>query len=107
MMQTTFQEINDFLRSKLPELKQGTSIESLKVIAWVRMCNEQNKTLILGLALEQGVGCSPFCGCAANQIVQLITPELKKNFPELAHFRVHSLATLPPKEIRDNWQEQP
>ncbi|MBI5153056.1 MAG: hypothetical protein HZA36_01170 [Parcubacteria group bacterium] len=50
-MQTAIQEINDFLRSKLPELKQGTSIESLGVIAWVHKHNEPTKTIILGLAL--------------------------------------------------------
>ncbi|MEK7498580.1 MAG: hypothetical protein AAB611_01825 [Patescibacteria group bacterium] len=90
---------------KLPELKRGTSIDSLGVIAWTHKLNEQTKTVIIGLALQQGVGCSPFCGCAANQILQLLEPELRIKFPELQHFRIYSLATIPPKEIENQWKQ--
>jgi len=104
-VQTTIQEINDFLRIKLPELKQGTSVEPLDVIAWTHKLKEQNQTIIIGLALQQGVGCSPFCGCAAGQILRLLDPELKNKFPELKNFRIYSLATFPPKEIEKQWKK--
>lgn len=104
-MQTTIQEINDFLRAKLPELKIGTSIQSLSVIAWIHEHTEQNRTIILGLALQQGVGCSPFCGCAATQILQLLEPTLKTKFPELQHFRIYGRAMLPPQEIQNQWKQ--
>jgi len=103
-MKSTIQEINDFLRIKLPELKRGTSLETLGVIAWIHKYGETNKTIVFGLALQQGVGCSPFCGCAANQILQILDPELRNKFPELQHFRMYSLATLPPKEIIEQWK---
>ncbi len=104
-MQTTPKEINDFLRAKLPTLKVGTSIQSLSVIAWIHEHIEQNRTITLGLALQEGVGCSPFCGCAANQILQLLEPALKDKFQELQHFRIYGRAMLPPQEIQNQWKQ--
>lgn len=104
-MQTTIQEINDFLRIKLPELKQGTSLETLGIMAWVHKYGETNKTIVIGLALSQGVGCSPFCGCAAGRIAELLGEELKKKFPELEQFRIYGLAAFPSEEIKVSWKQ--
>ena len=35
------------------------------------------------MALGQGAGCSPFCGCASKQIAELIGDELRERFPEI------------------------
>ncbi len=87
----------------LEEIKPGIKKnETLKdVIVWVKNFNEGNGTLSLGLALGTSTGCSPFCGCAAKQIADLIGEELTEHFPEIK--RTIGTAEIPEDEVLSKW----
>lgn len=92
--------INLALKDLVPNIKQQGSTEPLGIIAWVQEL-KSNDSIIIGLALRQGVGCSPFCGCAADQLGRLLEIKLKQRFPQIN--RVRAIATYPPPEIEQFW----
>jgi Fe-S cluster biogenesis protein NfuA len=96
-------KMNEFILSEIrPRIKASPQIED--VVVWVKDYDEETGTALLGLALGDGVGCSPFCGCAANQIAQIIANELAYEFPEIK--RVVGLAEIPPEEYLKVWSEE-
>jgi Fe-S cluster biogenesis protein NfuA len=96
------EKFNNYILSDIrPRIKASPQIED--VVVWVKDFDEETGTLVLGLALGDGVGCSPFCGCAANQIAQLIANELAYEFPEIK--RVVGLAEIPPDDFLKLWNE--
>ncbi|MFN4181688.1 MAG: hypothetical protein ACK4G3_00520 [bacterium] len=93
-------EINEYLLSEIrPLIKQSPPIAD--VIVWVKDFNEESGVLHLGLALGNSTGCSPFCGCAARQIAELIGEELQAKFPEIR--RTLGIAELPEPEFLRRW----
>jgi hypothetical protein len=46
------------------------------VKVWVNKVNESRGMVYVGIALGEGLGCSPFCGCAAKQIGDQFEPFL-------------------------------
>lgn len=96
-------EMNNFILSDIrPRIKISPQISD--VVVWVKKYDENTSTVYLGLALGNGVGCSPFCGCAANQIADLIGRELVEVFPEIK--RVVGLADIPPDEFIKVWETE-
>lgn len=103
-MNTLENDINEFLRTTVPTIKQGTTEASLEIIVWVRILNRTNQTIILGFALGNNAGCSPFCKCAESQLLRLLTPKLKTQFPEITEYRIYGVATIPPNEVVAKWK---
>ncbi len=94
------EEINGYIFEEIrPLIKQSPQVQD--VIVWAKDFNEENGTLYLGLALGNSTGCSPFCGCAARQIAELIGEELQMKFPEIR--RTLGFAELPEPEILNRW----
>jgi hypothetical protein len=46
------------------------------VKVWVNRINEDRGLMYVGISLGEGLGCSPFCGCAAKQIGDQFEPFL-------------------------------
>ena len=46
------------------------------VKVWVNRINEERGMMYVGISLGEGLGCSPFCGCAAKQIGDQFEPFL-------------------------------
>ncbi|MBM2826194.1 MAG: hypothetical protein HW403_258 [Dehalococcoidia bacterium] len=65
------------------------------VSVWLERVNGERGVLHMGVALGQGLGCSPFCGCAAKQLGDQFEPFLMERLPWLT--RVIAEAE-PPKE---------
>lgn len=55
------------------------------------------------MTLGNSAGCSPFCGCAARQVAEVIGEELKKGFPDIV--QAVGLAEIPPDEIAKEWKK--
>lgn len=85
-----------------PRIKASPQIEN--VIVWLKKFDKETGTAYLGLALGNGVGCSPFCGCAAGQIAELIGQEISREFPEVK--RVVGLADIPEDNIIKSWNNE-
>ncbi len=97
------EEMNSFiLREIKPRIKESPGIQD--VIVWVKKFDPETGTVYLGLALGNGIGCSPFCGCAANQIAELIGEELASEFPEIK--RVVGLADIPSDDVIKMWEAE-
>ena len=62
---------------------------------WLERVNGERGVIHLGIALGEGLGCSPFCGCAAKQLGDQFEPFLMERLPWLT--RVIAEAE-PPKE---------
>lgn len=100
-MATTTQEIDDFLRKSVkPRLLQNPQLKS--VIVWTISLDSQTGKTKLGMAIG-GAGCSPFCGCAAQQLADMIAIELGKRFPDIT--KVIGEAALPSQQIQDEWNK--
>jgi len=98
----TMESAENFLLTKIkPRFKSNPQLQ--KVIVWVKAVNASTGLVTLGLALGDGTGCSPFCGCAANQISELIEEKMLKCFPGLA--RVRGEADIPKPEVMDKWNK--
>ena len=94
--------INAFLRTKIkPRLQQHDQLKD--VIVWVDEYKPQHKVVYLGLALGKGTGCSPFCGCAANQLADQIGNFLLSAFPNEVN-AVVGRAILPPDDMKTAWK---
>lgn len=94
------EKIQEFILNDIrPRIKMSPQIKD--VIVWLKKFDEKTGTAYLGLALGDGVGCSPFCGCAANQIAEIIGYEISTEFPEVK--RVVGLADIPPDDIIKLW----
>jgi Fe-S cluster biogenesis protein NfuA len=92
--------ISGFVQEEIRPLIKNHEI--LKdVVVWVKDFNEDSGTVSLGLALGSSTGCSPFCGCAASQIAELIGEELQVKFPEVK--RAVGIAAIPEDEILTAW----
>ena len=97
------ERMEEFLLEDIrPRMKASPQISD--VVVWIKEFDEETGTLHLGLALSAGVGCSPFCGCAARQIAELIGYELSQKFPEIK--RVVGYAEIPPDDWLKKWQEE-
>ena len=53
------------------------------VKVWINRINYERGVVYMGLALGEGLGCSPFCGCAAKQIGDQFEPFLLDRLPWL------------------------
>ncbi len=95
------EEMNAYILREIRPRIQATP-EIRDVIVWVREFHEPTGTLVLGLALGQGTGCSPFCGCAAKQLAELIGAEMRDAFPQIR--RTLGVAELPTEEILHAWR---
>ena len=96
--------LNDVRR--LLKATAGKNPDLSKVIVWLKMIQEdqdENVSIILGLALGSGTGCSPFCGCAANQIAEFIEEKLKSKFSWLK--RVRGEAAMPSEKELKQWND--
>lgn len=101
-MKNIGEQIQKFIMEDIrPRIKASPQIEN--VIVWLKKFDEGTGTVYLGLALGNGVGCSPFCGCAANQIAEIIGQEISGEFPEVK--RVVGLADIPSEDIIKMWNE--
>ncbi|MCS7185276.1 MAG: hypothetical protein NZ870_05095 [bacterium] len=89
-------ELEDFLKEEIiPRIEATENIKNVKV--WIKSFNSDTGVLQLGMALGSSVGCSPFCGCAANQLAEIIGEEIKKKFDYVK--RVVGVPELPPNRI--------
>ncbi len=80
MKKNVHQEIKQFILNELrPRMRASPGIED--VIVWIKYFNEKTGTVHLGFALGSSTGCSPFCGCAAKQLTEIIGLEIQKVFP--------------------------
>lgn len=98
------ERIKEFLFSDVRKILKATSGKNpdlSKVIVWLEEFNPQNKVVVLGLALGTATGCSPFCGCAANQITEVIERMMKHQFPEIN--KVVGFAKVPTPNILEEW----
>lgn len=96
-------KLNEFLRIQIKkELRKNPQLKD--VIVWAKNYKSSSKTVYLGLALGKGTGCSPFCGCAANQLAAEIGKFLIKEFPNDVR-AVAGVATLPPDDIKNDWDK--
>lgn len=89
-----------------PLLRNAKDPRLHTVIVWLHDYNDSLHRATIGLALGSGAGCSPFCGCAARQLVDEIIgprlgPELKRQFPDIKSLKPE--ATLPPPDIEKQW----
>ena len=92
--------MNGYLLEEIRPMIQKN--ETLKdVVVWVKDFNEKTGTVSLGLALGSSTGCSPFCGCAAKQIADLIGEELQGKYPEIK--RTIGIAEIPQDEVLQSW----
>lgn len=66
---------------QLLEKQQDQRLQEVKV--WVNRVNSERGMLYLGISLGEGLGCSPFCGCAAKQIGDQFEPFLLERLPWL------------------------
>ncbi|MEO0255627.1 MAG: hypothetical protein ABIN20_09435 [candidate division WOR-3 bacterium] len=95
-------EIEDFILNDIrPRIKMSPGIED--VIVWVKDVDNKKGTIQMGVALGDSTGCSPFCGCAARQITEIIFEELRKKFPQLK--KAVGIAELPPEDYLKKWAE--
>lgn len=91
-------------KAKIQGDPSGQSLKDKGVIIWVKKFDKKTGTLYIGMALGTAAGCSPFCGCAAHQIGEVIGEALKKSFPEIK--KTVGLAELPPNDILTLWKEE-
>lgn len=102
-MKSISDKIQEFIMVDIkPRIKASPQIED--VVVWLKKFDEETGTAYLGLALGNGVGCSPFCGCAAGQIAEIIGQEISREFPEVK--RVVGLADIPGDDIIKLWNEE-
>jgi len=100
-MKPTVETLNDYITRQLkPLMKRNKSLK--EVIVWVKNFNEKRGLVHLGMALGNSAGCSPFCGCAARQVAEVIGEELKKEFPDV--LQAVGVAEIPPEEIVTGWK---
>ena len=98
---TMVEALQKFLVEEIkPKLKKKDA-RLQDVIVWVDSYNEKTKVVRLGLALGQGTGCSPFCGCAARELAEEIEKYTMEKFPDIE--KLYGVAMLPDKKIVDAW----
>lgn len=99
-MKTLIDAVNGhILESIRPRMRASPTLKD--VIIWAEAFQASSGTLSLGMALGQGAGCSPFCGCAAKQIAELVGDELRERFPEIK--RAAGAAAFPAAAVLDAW----
>lgn len=104
MNEETEARLKEFLIRKVrPIFKQtaGKEVDLSEVVVWLEKYNSQSGFVTLGIALQGVTGCSPFCGCAGNQIAGLIERMLKKEFPFVN--AVVGRPGIPPESVLTEW----
>lgn len=82
---------------ELQEILAGQEDERLRPVKlWIDRINYDRGVVYLGLSLGEGLGCSPFCGCAAKQIGDQFEPFFLERLPWLV--RVVAEAEAPKEE---------
>lgn len=95
-MKSKLDELNNFLNENIiPRIRASDTIKDVNI--WIESFDDVNGVLKLGMALGSGVGCSPFCGCAANQLAEILSNEIKQKFDYVK--RVVGVPSLPPERI--------
>lgn len=110
-MEEKIKAMNAALKNLLSKAKMqgdpsGQSLKDKGIVVWVKKFDEKTGTLYLGMALGTTAGCSPFCGCAAHQIGEVIGEALKNLFPETEIRKTVGLAELPPDDVLASWKEE-
>jgi hypothetical protein len=101
-MNITTETLNKYILDEVrPRLKNSPQLQ--EVIAWAKGFNKSTGILYLGMALGNSTGCSPFCGCAAREIAEVIGEEIKKDFPEIKS--AVGMAEYPPEGFIEKWNE--
>ncbi|GEM_PF-84161 len=99
--------VNEFIFKELRPIMKATAgkeVDVSKVVVWATGANVGAGTLSLGLALSQGTGCSPFCGCAARGIVKFLGERLRSKFSWAS--RVSGEPLVPPPNIMEIWNRE-
>lgn len=94
--QVVLGEVRQMLRATA-----GQNPDLSKVIVWLRQFNDVNNVVTLGLALGTATGCNPFCGCAAQETVEVIEELMKEKLPFIR--KVAGKAKVPSKKILAEW----
>lgn len=69
----------------LQEVLKGQKDPRLQEVkVWLNRINPERGMMYVGIALGEGLGCSPFCGCAAKQIGDQFEPFLLNRIPWLS-----------------------
>ncbi len=87
--ETVVQELQDILKKQDDERLQPVTL-------WIDRINYERGVMYMGLSLGEGLGCSPFCGCAAKQIGDQFEPFLMERLPWLV--RVVAEAEAPKED---------
>jgi len=95
--------ILDSVRKKL-RATAGRNPDLSKVVVWLENYNPDTGMVVLGLALGTGTGCSPFCGCAANQIAEALEASFKNHFSWVK--KVRGEAKMPGPRILEDWNKE-
>lgn len=98
------EEVKEFLLNVVRKMLKDTAGKEpdlSKVMVWLLEINPQNNVVVLGLALGTATGCSPFCGCAVNQIAEVIEKRIKQRFDWVR--KVVGQASVPTQEILNKW----
>lgn len=82
---------------------EGRGIDLSKAIVWLESLDDRINAVVVGMALGSGMGCSPFCGCAANQLAESLEKYLKEKFPWVN--RVHGTAKMAPARVLREWNQ--
>ncbi len=95
------EELEKFLLEEIrPKLKNDPQLS--KVVVWVEELNPEKKSVKLALALGSSSGCSPFCGCAAQEITDKIGKKIKEKFPDVQ--KIYGSASInPPSGYLEKW----
>jgi hypothetical protein len=87
--ETVVQELQEILKKQDDERLQPVTL-------WIDRINYERGVMYMGLSLGEGLGCSPFCGCAAKQIGDQFEPFLMERLPWLV--RVVAEAEAPKED---------
>lgn len=63
----------------LLDKQEDDRMKDVKV--WLNRINPERGVIYIGMSLGEGLGCSPFCGCAAKQIGEQFEPFLMNRLP--------------------------
>lgn len=90
-------EVEQFLNEVLTQALSRSKTEGLdRVQVWLESIDEERGIVKLGLSLGEGLGCSPFCSCAARQIILAIEELMKQHLPWVR--KVHGTASVPKEQ---------
>lgn len=94
---TKTEEVQKFLEEVLAPLMEKSTTPGLdQVEVSINSINEEKGIVKLKLSLGVGLGCSPFCGCAARQLADAIERLMIEKLSWVT--RVVGMASAPGKE---------